>query len=173
MKVKVSDVIADWLKENVSCVFTVSGGAVLHVLDSLSRKGVRYVCTQHEQAAGYAADACSRIGAVGCALATSGPGATNLITAIASSFYDSVPVLYLTGQQSRSRLDTQGCRQIGFQQTPIVPMCEHITKYAVTVMQPEDIIYELEKALYLAREGRPGPVLVDIPDDVAREEIEV
>lgn len=169
---KVSDVIVDFLGKHCGCVFVVSGGANLHILDSLSRLGVKYVCTQTEQAAGFAADAQSRLGGIGCALATSGPGATNLVTAIATSFYDSVPALYITGQQSRSRLDTQGCRQIGFQQTPIVPMCEHITKYAVTVMKPEDILYELEKALYLAREGRPGPVLVDIPDDLQRENVE-
>ena len=172
MKVKISDVIAKFLGEYTKAVFVVSGGANLHILDSLARNNVKYVCTQTEQSAGFAADAMARLTGAGCALATSGPGATNLITAIASSYYDSVPCLYLTGQQSRSRLDTQGCRQIGFQQTPIVPMVSHITKYAVTVMEPEDIIYEFQKALHIANEGRPGPVVVDIPDDLQRLEID-
>ena len=110
---------------------------------------------------------------MGCAVATSGPGATNLITGICSSYYDSVPVLYLTGQVAsfRSKGDT-GVRQIGFQETEIVDICRTITKYAVLVKDPYRVRYELQKAVAIAKAGRPGPVLVDIPDDLQRMDID-
>lgn len=109
---------------------------------------------------------------MGCALATSGPGASNLITGIATSYYDSVSCLYLTGNQTRSRLkgDLQ-VRQIGFQETPIVDIVRPITKYAVTVMEADEVIPALKLAISIAKEGRPGPVLVDIPDDLQRAQI--
>jgi acetolactate synthase-1/2/3 large subunit len=112
-------------------------------------------------------------GGLGCAVATSGPGATNLITGICSSYYDSVPVLYLTGQVAtfRAKGDT-GVRQIGFQETDTVDICKSITKYAVTIRDPYGIRYELQKAVAIARSGRPGPVLVDIPDDLQRTDID-
>jgi acetolactate synthase-1/2/3 large subunit len=173
MQIKVSDVIAKFLAENTRHVFTVSGGANLHILDSLAKTpGIKTICTQHEQAASFAADAYARLTGFGVNVVTSGPGATNTITGIASSYYDSVPMLTITGQQSRSRLDTHGCRQIGFQQTPIVDMVRPITNYAYTVMQPENILYELQKAMYLANVGRPGPVVLDVPDDLQRCEVD-
>ncbi len=121
-----------------------------------------------------AADGYARVtGGLGCAVATSGPGATNLITGICSSYYDSVPVLYLTGQVAtfRSKGDT-GVRQIGFQETDTVEMCRTVTKYAVLVTDPYRILYELQKAVAIARSGRPGPVLVDVPDDLQRMDID-
>jgi acetolactate synthase-1/2/3 large subunit len=106
------------------------------------------------------------------AIATSGPGATNLITGIAGAFYDSVPVLFITGQVSTSRMVGQtGVRQIGFQETPIVPMVSAITKMAIQLTSPSQIRYELERAFWVMRHGRPGPVLIDIPDDLQREQI--
>jgi len=133
--------------------------------------GIQYICTQHEQAGGFAADAYARFHGIGCALATSGPGATNLVTAIATSYYDSIPVLYLTGQTATFRLDNKGTRQIGFQATPIVPMVRGITKYAVTPMNAIDVIPNIECAIRIAKSGRPGPVLVDICDDLQRAEV--
>lgn len=121
-----------------------------------------------------AADAYARVsGGLGCAIATSGPGATNLVTGISCAWFDSVPVLYLTGQVARFRFkrDT-GVRQMGFQETDIVNMVRPITKYAVLVTEKSDLRFELEKAVYIAREGRPGPVLVDVPDDLQREVID-
>ena len=118
-----------------------------------------------------AADSYSRItGNIGVAIATSGPGATNLITGLCCSYYDSVPVIVVTGQVSRTRMtgDT-GVRQIGFQETPIIDMCKPITKYSAQVLDKHSILFELEKAYFIASTGRPGPVLVDIPDDVQRE----
>ncbi len=170
---KVSDAVAEFLSLHVHHVFCISGGACLHLIHSIAKqKGLQYVCPQNEQAAGFQADAYARLTGFGCALATSGPGATNLVTPIATSYYDSVPVLYLTGQQVRSRLKgDSGVRQIGFQETPIVEIVREITKYAVMVMEPEQVIPELGKAVQIAKEGRPGPVLVDIPDDIQRAQL--
>lgn len=173
---KLSDVVAQFLAEqNIKHVFAISGGASLHLIHSIAEtEGTSYVCPQHELAGAYAADAYARVtGGLGCAVATSGPGATNLITGICSSYYDSVPVLYLTGQVAtfRSKGDT-GVRQIGFQETEITDICKTITKYAVLVKDPCRILYELQKAVDIAKSGRPGPVLVDIPDDLQRMEID-
>ena len=167
---KVSDAVAEWLSHHVKHVFCISGGASLHLIHSIAaRKDMTYVCPQNEQSASFAADAYARLSGLGCALATSGPGATNLITGIASSFYDSVPVLYITGNQTRERLgEGLGVRQYGFQSTPITAIVSPVTKYAVTVMDPLEVIPSFERALRIAREGRPGPVLIDLPDDVQR-----
>lgn len=169
---KCSDAIAEFLSRHVKHVFTVSGGACLHLIHSIdARDDVRIICPQHEQSASFAADAYARLTGIGCALVTSGPGATNLITGIASSFYDSVPVLYLSGNQTRERLgEGLNVRQYGFQCTPICEMVRPITKYAETLMDPFTVIEKLTQALKIAKSGRPGPVLIDIPDDVARAE---
>lgn len=172
---KVADVVAKFLAEQgIKHVFCVSGGADLHLIHAIAKQeGITYVCPQNEQAASFAADAYARLNGLGCALATSGPGATNLVTGIAASFYDSIPVIYITGNQTIARLgEGLGVRQFGFQATPIVPMVKDVTKYAVTVMKPEEILYELQKAVYTAKWDRPGPVLIDIPDDIQRAEID-
>ena len=166
---KVADAVGILLKKHVNHVFCISGGASLHLIHGIAKAGLKYVCPQHEQAAGFAADAYARLTGLGCALATSGPGATNLITSIAASYYDSIPVLYLTGQVTRPRMSKEGTvRQTGFQETPIVDIVQRVTKYAVTVMEPYQVIPELEMAIKIAKAGRPGPVLVDIPDDIQR-----
>jgi acetolactate synthase-1/2/3 large subunit len=174
---KLSHVVAQFLAEQgIQHVFAISGGASLHLIHSIAEtEGTSYVCPQHEQAAAFAADAYARVtGGLGCAVATSGPGATNLITGICSSYYDSVPVLYLTGQVAtfRAKGDT-GVRQIGFQETEITDICRTITKYAVLLKDPYRVRYELQKAIAIAKAGRPGPVLVDIPDDLQRMDIDL
>ena len=156
---------------NVSHVFVISGGASLHLIHSVAEnKKLSFICTHHEQAAAMAADGYSRAtGKIGVAIATSGPGATNLITGICCSYYDSVPLLLITGQVSTLRMTgNTGVRQIGFQETPITKITKEITKYSVTINDPDNIRYELEKAYYIARSGRPGPVLIDIPDNIQR-----
>ncbi len=170
---KVSDAIAQWLAKHVQHVFCVSGGANLHVLDSIARtEGIDYIPCQNEQGASFAADAYARLRGMGVACATSGPGATNLITGIAASFYDSVPVLFLTGQVATFRMKQDAAvRQIAFQETAIVEMVKPVTKYAVLVMRAQDVIPELENAIAIAKAGRPGPVLVDVPDDIQRTDI--
>ncbi len=172
---KTTDLIASFLAaRGIQRVYTVSGGGDLHLIDSIcKRSDIRIICPQNEQGASFAADAEARLVGIGCALATSGPGATNFVTGIATSYYDSVPVLYLTGNQTRQRLGNGlGVRQFGFQSMPFVELCKTITKYSVIVMDEKDTIYELEKALWFATHGRPGPVVVDIPDDIQRADVD-
>jgi acetolactate synthase-1/2/3 large subunit len=172
MLIKLSDYVAQYLvKIGVDTVFAVSGGASLHLIHAIGdNPSIRFVTPHHEQAAAMAADGYARtVNNIGVAVATSGPGATNLITGMCCSFYDSVPVLFITGQVSTFRMTgSTGVRQIGFQETPIVDICKTITKYAVTILDPSLILYELEKAIFIARSGRPGPVLIDIPDNLQR-----
>lgn len=176
-KSKVTDIVADLLaKKGVKVVFGVSGGAALHIMHSISKNlSIELVTTHHEQAAAMAADSVARISNnFGVAIATSGPGATNLITGIAGCFYDSVPVVFITGQVSTTRLSgNTGVRQMGFQETPIVEIVKPITKYAVQIHQPEQIILELQKCIQIATTGRKGPTLIDIPDDIQRMEIDI
>lgn len=171
---KLSDAVAQFLaRQGVRHVFAVSGGASLHLIHSIAEtEGVDFVCPHHEQSAGFAADAYARLTGLGCAIATSGPGATNLVTPIATSYYDSVPVLYICGQVTTGRMTgSSGVRQTGFQETPIVEMVRGVTKFAETLMQPERVVNMLAAAVAMAKEGRPGPVLVDIPDDLQRAEV--
>ncbi len=170
---RVVDQVAAFLAQHVKHVFAVNGGANLWLIHAITNHGgLTGVYPQHEAAASFQADAYARLTGFGCALATSGPGASNLITGIATSFYDSIPVLYITGNQSRSRMvGDSGCRQIGFQETPIVQIVRPITKYAVTVMEKRDIIPTLSYCVLMARSDRPGPVLWDLPDDLGREEV--
>jgi len=170
---KVSDAIADWLiSHGVNVVFGISGGASLHLLHSCAAKGIKLVCPQHECSSAFAADAYARIRGFGVAIVTSGPGATNAVTGLAASYYDSIPVLLLSGNQTRERLQQgSGVRQYGFQATPIVEVASAITKGAWQIWRPEEIIATLDKALRVAKEGRPGPVLVDVPDDVQRAQV--
>ena len=174
---KLSDCVAEFLAQaDIRHVFAISGGASLHLIHSIAEmSGVDFICPQHEQAGAMAADGYARVsGRIGCALATSGPGVTNLITGIAAAYYDSLPVLFLTGQVAVFRLSgNTGVRQYGFQETDTVGICSRtITKYAVLVTDPTMIIYELQKAVHIARTGRPGPVLVDIPDDLQRMDVD-
>ncbi len=141
----------------------------MHLVDSLGRNNrLEHIATLHEQAAAIAADAYSQTNNyLGVALVTTGPGGTNALTGVAASWLDSIPVLILSGQVKRPDMMTgRGVRQMGFQEIDIVSMAAPITKYAVTVTEPETIRYHLEKAVFLAKDGRPGPVWIDIPLDV-------
>ena len=137
--------------------------------DALSRcSGIEYVCNLHEQASAIAAENYSKATKhLGVCMVTTGPGATNAITGLAGAWLDSIPVLFLSGQVKRSdRMAREGVRQMGVQEVDIVSIVKPLTKYAVTIDQPESIRYHLEKAIYLAQSGRPGPVWIDIPLDV-------
>ena len=173
---KLSDFVADFIaKSSTKHVFGITGGASLHLIHSIAKHPqLNIICPLHEQACAMAADGYSRVTRnIGVAVGTSGPGATNMITGICCSYYDSVPVLYITGQVSTFRFKgNTGVRQYGFQETDITSMCKSITKYAITIKDPKKIRYELEKAYYIARNDRPGPVLIDIPDNLQREEID-
>jgi acetolactate synthase-1/2/3 large subunit len=154
---------------NVRHVFMLPGGGAMHLVDSLGRnEDLTYICNLHEQACAIAVEAYSQYtNHLGVALVTTGPGDTNAITGVAAAWFDSTPVLFLSGQVKRAdMIGTRGVRQMGFQEIDIVGLVRPITKYAVTVMEPSSIRYHLEKAVHLAKQGRPGPVWVDIPLDV-------
>ena len=172
IKKKISDIIIDFLlKKKMNNVFAVSGGASIHLIHSASKnKKMNCFFNHHEQASAMAADGVAKsTGKPSCVFATSGPGATNLITGICCSWFDSTPNIFITGQVTTFRLRGDlKIRQLGFQETDIVSMMSGITKYAVQIKKPEEIIYELEKAYSIATNGRKGPVLIDVPDDIQR-----
>lgn len=176
MYMKVSDYIVQFLVEQkIDKVFGYIGGAVAHFYDSLDKNiNIEIVNTIHEQGAGFAAEGYARVtGKTGVATATSGPGATNLITPIGSCFFDSVPTLFITGQVNTYEYKyDQPVRQIGFQETDIVSIIKPITKYAVMVDDVANLRYELEKSYFLSQEGRKGPVLIDIPMNIQRSEFD-
>ncbi len=172
-----AEYIAAFLKQRgTDKIFLITGGACAFIVDAIGRTpGLKYICFAHEQAAAMAADAFWRIERkVGATVATSGPGATNLVTGIACSYFDSIPTIHITGQVNQNeRLNYKGAnvRQAGFQQTNIVDIVRPITKYAVQVTTGEELKRELEVAFNCAITGRMGPVLVDVPMDVQKEEV--
>ena len=172
---KASDYIASFLHaQGVTHVYEVVGGMITHLVDSIHSHGkIHLVSMHHEQAAGFAAEAMARCtGLPGVAMATSGPGATNLLTAIGSCYFDSSPAVFITGQVNRhEQKGALPIRQLGFQETDIVSMVTNITKAAWCVQAPEDLPALLSKAFIIASSGRRGPVLIDIPMDVQRAEI--
>lgn len=164
---KASDYIANFLrKQEIDCVFEVAGGMITHLLDSCYRLGnMNIISVHHEQAAAFAADAYGRItGKPGVAMATSGPGATNLLTGIASCYFDSSPALFITGQvNTHEQKKNRPIRQLGFQETDIITMAQPITKHCYQVTDAESIPSILSHAYETAISGRPGPVLIDLP----------
>ena len=171
---KLSDYIAEFLSKITTCVFVGQGGNIIHVLDSLGkRKDIKVIPSQNEQGASIAADAYSRFNnKIGVTAATSGPGMINLMQGMACSFFDSIPTFHFSGAVVTGQLrKNKQIRQIGFQEMEVVDLVKPITKYAVLLKNKNDIKYELQKMLYFAKEGRPGPVLMDLPDDLQRAEI--
>lgn len=155
-------------REGVEIVFGYPGGAILPVYDALLNYPIRHVLTRHEQGATHAADGYARAsGRVGVALATSGPGATNMVTGIATAMLDSSPLVCITGQVGTSVLGTDA-----FQEVDITGVTLPITKHNYLVTRVEELAPTLHEAFYIAREGRPGPVLVDVPKDVQNAQCE-
>ena len=172
---KLSDYIAEFLSKITDSVFVGQGGNIIHVLDSLGkRKDIKVIPSQNEQGASIAADAYSRLtNKIGVTAATSGPGMLNLMQGMACSFFDSIPTFHFSGAVVTGQLrKNKKIRQIGFQEMEVVDLVKPITKYAVLLKDKDKIRYELEKMFYLAHEGRPGPVLMDLPDDLQRAEID-
>jgi acetolactate synthase I/II/III large subunit len=174
-KIKASDYIADELqRQGVTVIFEMIGGMITHIIDSVHQRGhIQIVSVHHEQAGGFAAEAMGRMtGIPGVALATSGPGATNLVTAIGSCYFDSVPTVFITGQVNTNELSSgRALRQQGFQETDIVSIVKSITKAAWQVEDAAKLPEMLQAAFRIATEGRAGPVLLDIPMDIQRAEI--
>ncbi len=173
---KLSDYVADFIADlGVRDVFAVSGGGAMHLVDSVGKnERLNYVAMHHEQAAAMAAEAYSRITGFGAGLFTTGPGGTNALTGVICAWVDSIPTIFVSGQVTQDTLlEGHGLRQYGIQESDIVTLVRSVTKYSVCVTDPRDIKYEMEKAAYIARSGRPGPVWVDIPLDVQSKQINV
>lgn len=175
--IKTSDFIIDYLyKKGIRHIFLISGGGNIHLIDSIGKSKINYICNHHEQASATSAEGYARAtNDIGVCLVTTGPGGTNAITGVAGSWLDSIPMLVISGQVKRSLIGAKigGLRQLGSQEINIVDIVKPITKYAVTVMDPNDIKYHLDKAFFLARTGKQGPVWLDIPLDVQGAQIEI
>ena len=171
-----AEIIAKTLKSlGVEKVFLFPGGTVAPLLDALTKEGIEYICARNEQGAGYAAIGAAKIsGEPQVVLVTSGPGATNLVTPIADAYYDSVPIIAFTGQVATKDINFQKkVRQTGFQETDTVGIYSPITKSA-SILKNEDNIYNnIVDAYYECKNGRPGPVVIDLPMDVQRNQIAV
>ena len=174
---KLSDYIVSFLvQKKITDVFGYPGGMVTHLMDSFDnyKDSINAHVNYHEQGASFCACGYAQTSNLpGVAYATSGPGATNLITGIANAFFDSIPCLFITGQVNTYELKGElQVRQRGFQETDIVTIANSITKYSVQINEAESIRYELEKAFFISMDGRPGPVLMDIPMNIQRAEID-
>src|ERR687884_865411 len=162
------DAMMECLKaEGVEAVFGIPGGANLPTYDALYDAGIRNILCRHEQGAGHAAEGYAKAsGKVGVALATSGPGATNLVTAIADAVMDSVPTVFITGQVRTDLIGTDG-----FQEADVTGITMPIVKHSLMIQDPREIPTAVHEAFHIARTGRPGPVLLDLPQDLSRADI--
>ena len=180
MEKKLSNIVADFLVEKgVTHNFTVTGGGAMHLNDSLGHKeGLTSIYNHHEQACSIAAEGYARLtGKIASCCVTSGPGGTNAITGVMGGYLDSIPMFVISGQVKRETttwsVPDLPLRQLGDQEFPIVKSVSCMTKYAVMVTEPQDIYYHLEKAWFLANNGRKGPVWLDIPLDVQAAKVDV
>ena len=168
--IKLSDYVTQFIvNQGIKDVFLVSGGGIMHLTDSVGRQsGLNYICNYHEQACAIAAEGYARMkNHIGVCIVTTGPGSTNALSGIAGAWVDSVPVVVISGQVRRDLIaNYDKLRQFGPQEINIIDMARPVTKYAVTVMDPAMIRYELESAFMHATSGRPGPVWINIPLDV-------
>ena len=166
---KLTDFLAKKIKSlKINHIPLFQGGAIMNLIDSIGElKGLDYYVPYHEQSLAMSVDAYSRIKGFGVGCVTSGPGATNLITGVCCSYYDSVPCLYITGQVGQFHIKrSKEMRQRGFQETDIVSLFSSITKFSYQIKDPNEVGYIFDKAVYLAKSGRPGPVVIDLPYNI-------
>ncbi len=168
--IRLSDFVVKFLeKKGIKTVFTVSGGGSIFLCDALYKsKSINYVSHHHEQAASFAAESYARSKKnVGCCFVTTGPGGTNTLTGVSSAWIDSVPVMFISGQVFLNQtIKKTKKRQIGVQEINIIDLVKPITKFSKMITDPNLINYELEKAYFISKTGRPGPVFIDIPADI-------
>src|SRR3989344_3264115 len=171
--IRVADYIVEFLvKNNIRDIFVLTGFGAMYLNDAIAaKKGLRYYCVRNEATSPMMAEAYARITqGVGAVCLTAGPGSTNAVPGLAEAFVDSAPILVISGQVEKTHtthyLKMPGLRTFGTAEIDIVPIVKPLTKYSVMVDDPKMIGYHLQKALYLAREGRPGPVWLDIPQDI-------
>src|SRR5918911_3960031 len=162
------DAVMECLKaEGVDVVFGLPGGANIPTYDALHDAGIRHVLVRHEAGGGHAAEGYAKAtGKVGVCLATSGPGATNVVTPIQDAMMDSVPTVFITGQVRTDLLGTDG-----FQEADITGITLPVVKHSLQIQDPREIPEAIHSAFHIARTGRPGPVLIDIPQDLSRADI--
>ena len=168
---KVSDFIANFLAKYADYVFGGQGSSVIHIVDSIyNHKKIKFIPGQSEQGSSIAADAYFRSSKkIGITIGTSGPGILNFLQGMACSYFDSIPGLYIAGAPPVNHLrKNKKIRQIGFQEMEVQDMVKPICKYSTLVKKVEDLSYELERCIHIAFSGRPGPTLIEIPDDISR-----
>lgn len=168
---KVSDYIANFLSKHSNYAFGGQGSSVIHIVDSLKKhKKIEFIPGQSEQGSSLAADAYYRVsGKIGVTIGTSGPGILNFLQGMACSYFDSIPGLYIAGAPVIGQLRrNKNIRQIGFQEMEVQDMVRPICKYSAIVKDLKELSYELEKCIHVAKHGRKGPVLIEIPDDISR-----
>jgi acetolactate synthase I/II/III large subunit len=174
---RVADFVFEFISQRrIEHVFFLPGGGAMHLNDGLlKQKAITPISMLHEQGAAIAAESYARTsGKFGVCLVTSGPGATNAMTGLAGAWFESTPVMFVSGQVKRADLKGQsGVRQLGPQELNVVPIVSSMTKYAVCLMEPQRVKWELEKAFYLMRDDRPGPVWIEIPLDVQASKIDL
>lgn len=171
---RVADYLINFIyKKGTDTIFTVAGGGAMFLNDAVILQGkIKSICNHHEQACAMAAEAYSKSKhVIGAVMVTSGPGSTNAITGLMEAYQNSIPVIYISSQTKTAQMVANSgipsLRQFGTQEVDIIPVVSPLTKYAAYVTKPEDIRYHLEKAYYIALHGRPGPVWLDIPSDIA------
>ncbi len=168
--VKLSDYVVQFMVDRgIHDVFLASGGGIMHLLDSVGRNpGITYYCNYHEQACAVAAEGHARMtGRIAACMATTGPGAVNALSGIVAAWVDSVPLFVLSGQVRTDLIaDYSKVRQVGPQEGNVIAMAKPVTKYAVSVRDPQTIRYAMERAFYEASTGRPGPVWIELPLDI-------
>ena len=169
---KLTDYVVEFLqKKGIRDFFGYQGTMIAHLVDSIEKNPhTKSHSSYHEQGAAFAACGYAQAkGACGCAYATSGPGAANLLSGVADAYFDSLPVIFITGQLNTYEYSgIAGLRQQGFQEIDMVSMAKPVTKYAIQVRDPKDIVRELNLAWQIANTGRKGPVLIDLPMNVQR-----
>jgi len=171
MKSRVCDIIAKFISDQgIEEVFTVTGGGAMFLDDGLAcNKQLKSVFCHHEQAVAMSAVAYAKYKGFGCGVVTTGCGATNTLTGVVNAWQDNTPCLFIAGQCKTKEIISSvdvPIRQFGIQEADSVTIMKSVTKYAEMIMKPEDTLYHLEKAVYIAKEGRPGPVWIDVPMDV-------
>lgn len=174
---RVCDRIAEFIYDTgITDVFTVTGGGVMFLDDGLAcSKDLHVVCCHHEQAAAMSAVAYAKYKGMGCAIVTTGCGATNTLTGVLHAWQDNTPCIFIAGQCKLNEIVSSvdvPIRQFGVQEADTLPIVKSMTKYAVMVRRPEEILYHLEKAMHIAKSGRPGPVWIEVPMGIQQAELE-
>ena len=176
MKKKVSDIIVEFIvSKGINKVFLLTGGGIMHLTDSIGKYNeLEYICNYHEQACAIAAEGYARVtGKPGVCFGTTGPGIVNALSGVIGAWHDSIPMLVFGGQVRTSVMaDFNKIRQLGPQEGNVVEIAKPMTKYAVKIIEPKTILYELNKAYNIATSGRPGPVYIEVPLDIQAAEID-